>query len=257
MIKFYSLNMIVKPKRRVENIDSKYYAILWVILQFINEDESIYQNISISPLWQLQEDEYFIKISFFEEEIYKRFFDIMSWKINETLHIDGLPFQFVWFILDGENHIFDFEKELSNETDDYNWIKLNFLSPTIVKSSPIYKLLPLPHIYIYSIISKFEKILGEENFFNYFWFKNTKKIKAMIEDTIVESAYDLQSEKVFIKWWYIPGNIWRVSYAINKEHDEAFDILKPKLPIFINWAKWTWLWFGTRLGLGQVEWEVY
>jgi hypothetical protein len=77
-MKLYNLNIILKLEKKIESIDKKYYAILGVILNFINEDEQIYQNIAISPLWHKETNEYIIKLSFFEEHIYKRFFDMMS-----------------------------------------------------------------------------------------------------------------------------------------------------------------------------------
>jgi len=249
--------MILKPLKKVNSVDKKYYAILWVILNFINEDEKIYENISISPLWEMENNEYYIKISFFEEEVYKRFFDIMSKKINQMLSIDWLPFQFVWFGFSEKWQIFDISQEAQKHYS-YSWIKLNFVSPSVIKSSPYYKLLPQAHTYIYSLISKVEKITWEDKFFEIFWFRNTKKIKTMLEDFIIESSYKLETEKVFIKWWYVPWNIWWISYAINKEMDDpSFEILKNALPAFIKWARWTWLGFGTRLWLWQVEWEIY
>ncbi len=137
-------------------------------------------------------------------------------------------------------------------------IKLYFISPTVVKHSPNYRLLPLAQNYIFSLLNRFLTILGEEKFFHYFEFNLTKKIKNLLEDWLIESSYSLEIEKVLIKWWFVPGNIWFITYTLNKTfQDPVFDILKEKLPIFIKWSYWTGLWFGTRLGLWQVKWEIY
>lgn len=92
-MKFYKIHLLLKLTKDIKNIDKKYYSVLGVILSFINEDENIYENITISPLIQESEFEFHIKLSFFEEEVYKRFFSIMSNKINHILSIDGIPFE--------------------------------------------------------------------------------------------------------------------------------------------------------------------
>jgi hypothetical protein len=74
----------------------------------------------------------------------------------------------------------------------------------------------------------------------------------------IESWYEISTEKVFIKWWYIPWNIWWITYSINKWFDDpVWNILKENLPVFIKWLLRTWMWFWTRLGLWQCEWIVY
>lgn len=257
-MKFYAINIILKLKKNIHEIDNKYYAILWAILNFINEDEKIYENITISPLRHRQGSEHIIKMSFFDESIYKRFMDILNPNIWWELKIDWLPFELVWYEHPNLWHIYDLEKVSQDIDSKYHWIKITFLSPTIVKSTPIYKLLPNPDTYIFSLINKFENILWEQLFFNLFWFKNTPKVKNILQEMIIESWYELRSEKVFIKGGFVPWNVWWISYTISKQfNDPVGSLLKEKLPIFIKWALWTWLWFWTRLWLWQVQWEIY
>lgn len=258
-MKFYKINIILKLLKDVKDIDKKYYAILWVILNFIEEDEWIYENITISPLNKIKWNEFSVDISMFSEEIYERFFKFLKNRIWEDISIDWLPFKFVWFWISDKWLIFDIEQELFSEQKEIvHWIKINFLSPTVVKSTPIYKLLPIWENYIYSLMWKYESILWKDNFFKYFWFNNTQKVKTLIGELLLESSYNLKTEKIFIKGWYVPWNIWRISYSINKSFkDPVAKELLTKLPIIIKWARWTWLWFWTRLWLWQIEWEVY
>ncbi len=257
-MKFFKLSIVLSLEKTVQNIDQKYYSVLGVLLKLINSNKQIYSNLSVSPLYHYQEQEYIINLSFFNQESYQNFLNYFNSQINKTVNIDGLPFKISGFIIPGEGQIFDLEKESKIIYKNYKWIKLHFISPTVVKHSPTYRLLPLPEFYIYSLLNRFNTILWEEKFFELFSFKLSKKIKALLQDWLIESSYKLEIEKVFIKWWFVPGNIWIISYAINKNfQDPVFQLLQEKLPIFIKWAFWTWLWFGTRLGLWQVKWEIY
>jgi hypothetical protein len=250
----------LKLERKVKVLDKKYYSLLWVILKFISEDEEIYKNMTLSPLLisNIKEDEYYIKLSFFEWSVYKKFFEIMNKKLWEKLFIDWLPFKFIWFNIPLEWSVFDLDQEILSRENDFNGIKLEFISPTVVKSWWNYKLLPIPELYLYSLIKKFETILWEENFQKYFGFKCSPKVKTLIQDWFMESGYKLETNTIFIKWWYIPAITWYINYTVKKDfQDQIFYILKQKLPIFLYGARWIWLWFWTRLGLWQVIWDIY
>lgn len=258
-MKFYSIDLLLNNTKKIKNLDPKYYSILWVILKIINEDENIYNNITISPLWHKKEWEIsYCKISIFGQSIYNEFIKIINNNIKQNISIDSIPFSIIWYEASKTGHIFSLKDEIQNSNSNFVWIKINFLSPTVVKANKIYQLFPSSQNYIYSLINKFEKILWKDKFFNYFKFNNTPKIQSLLEDGLIESDYSLDIEKIFIKGWYIPGNIGWIKYSINKKFDEkVFEKLKKNLNIFIKASSWTGLWFWTRLWLWQISWKTY
>ncbi len=233
----YSIKIIIEIDNNY--IKNNYYSILGSVLNIIWDNKELKDSIlSISNINKSNDDNFSISISIIWKDNFNHIISIIQNK--KEINLNWKIFNILW--LDFNFNIFDNDTTIYN---DYKKIEISFKSPTIIKKEinwvDINQLLPIPEVFLLSIIRKYSKI---------YWYNlDIDLIKQIIKNNVIVVSFDICTRLVRVKWNNKAWLVGKVKYEILGSIDKDIKILLYRA---LHLSKLVWIWTGNRLWLGQI-----
>lgn len=230
------------PKDSSISNNTFYYAILWWVLNFLNQQQELYHKL-VKISFSKTAEVLYIYVVIHTEKAYRLFIDTLLRRKKEELSINGITLQFD--ALEYATKTFSFEETfqlIRNKSSLPKKFLLKFLSPTFIRQQKITFVLPTPERFLFSLYQKCKKYFSLGSY-------DDDTYKKRLEHNIYIWEYKLKSDIVHIKQWIKAWSVGYCTYYLNA-HDEQFS---PLLFTSLHAASFVGIGNGTKLWLGNVK----
>jgi len=234
---FSKIQLSLYLNKSVEKIDKKYYSVLGWILDAIDNDQQIYQNtLSISPLINLENNQFKIFVSLSSEKSTKDFINKITQK--KQINLDKL-----YFDIQAIQLIKTFDPLNFQPKSDYKKVLFTFQSPTCF-STPQWK--PYIDIQPFPIFKSINKKLLK------LWIDLKLDLLQIEKNIRLIWIKNLNTEKAQIKSGFKVGFYWKLFYEVKGD-----DLFKKQIHFLVESAEFTGVGLNPRLGMWNVYWKVF
>ena len=232
---------------------SFYYSILGLILSLLENEKFIKDKVLKISYKLLTDNILEVKIVFFGEDTFKSFVNEVLSKVGNYYDLNGIPVKLRNLNFDFFHLNIEKIKRALEDNKLYRKVRLDFLSPTVVRRWRKEILLPLSEVYLINILNK---VLQTKYLSDYLGEliegMNNKDFKKWLKFNVLPQRFNIRTVILTLKSWQMVGIRGYVFYWIYNIDNEWLIYLK-MLKLQSILSPYIWLGSFVKLGLGDVS----